>query len=155
MVVFASLHRHWTAPAVAAAVGVRKRSNSALPARSLGKGKELVAEKPARGEADPFAEFKSVLGEDEGFEAPYDPLRQGPLRYVLFDRGSSYGLSRTLTDLHRLARARTDSHGLHGPCTARTDLHGSARTRTDLHGLHGLARIARTCTDPRKMNSLA
>ena len=102
MVVFASLHRHWTAPAVAAAVGVRKRSNSALPARSLGKGKELVAEKPARGEADPFAEFKSVLGENEGFEAPYDPLRQGPLRYVLFDRGSSYGLSRT----------RTDSYGL-------------------------------------------
>lgn len=82
MVVFASLHRHWTAPAVAAAVGVRKRSNSALPARSLGKGKELVAEKPARGEADPFAEFKSVLGEDEGFEAPYDPLRQGPLLYL-------------------------------------------------------------------------
>ena len=104
MVVFASLHRHWTAPAVAAAVGVRKRSNSALPARSLGKGKELVAEKPARGEADPFAEFKSVLGEDEGFEAPYDPLRQGPLRYVLFDRGSSYGLSRTLTDSHGLVR---------------------------------------------------
>jgi hypothetical protein len=98
MVVFASLHRHWTAPAVAAAVGVRKRPNSALPARSLGKGKELVAEKPARGEADPFAEFKSVLGEDEGFEAPYDPLRQGPLRYVLFDRGSSYGLVRTRTD---------------------------------------------------------
>lgn len=102
MVVFASLHRHWTAPAVAAAVGVRKRSNSALPARSLGKGKELVAEKPARGEADPFAEFKSVLGEDEGFEAPYDPLRQGPLRYVLFDRGSSYGLVRTLLTVGRL-----------------------------------------------------
>jgi hypothetical protein len=87
MVVPASLHRDLTAIAVVAAVGGRKRLNS-LPARSLRKGKELVVEKPAApGLAEPFAEFKSILGEDEGFEATYDPLRQGPLRYVWFDRG--------------------------------------------------------------------
>ena len=86
-------------------MGVRKRSNSALPARSLGKGKELVAEKPARGEADPFAEFKSILGEDEGFEA----------RMTLFAR-DPYGMfcltGALLTDSHGLSRTLTDSYGL-------------------------------------------
>lgn len=87
MVVAAPLQRVLTAPAVAGAVRGQKRHNSMPVRSSKGKGAELVVEKNAPGEVDPFAEFKSVLGEDDGGEALYDPLRQGPLRYAWLDGG--------------------------------------------------------------------
>ena len=42
---------------------------------------ETIGTPADRTSFEPFAEFKSILG-DEGEEPPYDPLRDGPLRYL-------------------------------------------------------------------------
>lgn len=78
--VFISLQRHCTA---IAGVGARRggRQESRVTTTRVAKNKvELEEAKGGLARADPFAEFSSILGEDEESEAAYDPLRQGPLR---------------------------------------------------------------------------
>ena len=80
--IFASTQRAWTAPAVPA-VGARRGNSMRGTTTRVAENKKAelkVAEDAEREGVDPFAEFKSVLGEDEECEAQYDPLRQGPLR---------------------------------------------------------------------------